>query len=162
MITFFLAGLISLTVSPMAIQSGEAVCPNTAVIFTCVASEVGVLRWRMNGNDIGEAFTSIDQAPKNQTIVPFVAYLNSSVPATGGINVTSTLVVTSLSGLQVGDAIECVDDTGPSIILNYTSRGIHSSWTEKHTHVQILLVPCTSNNLLVWEVKVEKTMPIKD
>lgn len=114
-----------LSVSPVGVQSGENVCPNTTVVFTCVANQVAVVTWTKNDTEI-HTFTSSVASPAHEDVSPFVAYLNSSIPvSSGGINATSTLVAMSISDLQSGENIGCGDGTitKKNIVLDYTVVG---------------------------------------
>ena len=112
-----------LTVNPVGVQSGESICPNTTVVFTCVADQVAVVIWTRNGTNI-VTFTSRDLPPIQRDSDPLVAFLkNSTAVSTGIINFTSTLEAVSILDLQNGESIGCKDRTEISIVLNYTIVG---------------------------------------
>ena len=113
--------LITLSAYPSGALSGGALCPDTSVYFNCTALNVAFLIWERNDGQIQD-YTPRDNATlQPETINGYTLFLNSSTPVVGGRrNLTSTLVGIVGSSLQTGDRIECVDNTGPLITLNFT------------------------------------------
>ena len=113
---------ISLTTIPSGVVTGAIVCPDTLVSITCIAYNVRALQWLRNDSEI-ESFTSLDMpssVPRQSG--PFSVYLNSSVnDGQNNLNVTSTLLGLA-SDFQRGDNVSCVDATGDSVVLNFTSE----------------------------------------
>ena len=110
--------------STVDVTSGEAVCPNTSLEFTCVGVEVGFLEWDRNGIEI-EDFNAGDSEQTEEFVYPFTLFLDmvSVVPPSSIANFTSRLVV-NLSDLMSGDEISCSQLTiQRSKILSYTPRG---------------------------------------
>ena len=108
------------------VPSDVSVCPTLRPVFTCNASEVGVLMWRHNGSEI-ITFTSSTSDNTVRTEGRFTATLisNQVVSGSAARNYLSTLTVQSLSDLEVGSTIECLDDEPSlqSIDINYTPIG---------------------------------------
>lgn len=113
---------ITLGVDPASVSSGGTLCPNTSIYFNCTALNVEFLIWERNDQQIQD-YTPLDNAPLNQIIGEYILFLNTSTPAQAvgeRRNLTSTLVGTLGSGFQTGDRIECVDNTGQLITLDFT------------------------------------------
>ena len=110
---------ITLTVDPISVTSGEAVCPATNVYFNCIAEGVVFLRWLRNSEEI-KVYIGQDNAPLQQQLPDYTVILNYSTSATQGLrNLTSTLVGAVGAGFRHGDQIECRDDSGQTRTLNF-------------------------------------------
>ena len=105
------------------VTSNVNICQNTTVEFTCVANEVAVQMWRENGNEI-LTFTPSSPTDCTEDFPPFTACLTINTGSTSN-NYRSTLTVQSISDLQSGDVIECLDDEASlqSINVSYTLIG---------------------------------------
>lgn len=111
--------MITLTVDPSGVTSGEAVCPGTSIFFYCIAKGVVFLRWLRNTAEV-KVYISQDDAPLQQRVGEYTLILNDSTPAAQGLrNLTSTFVGVVGTGFQNGDQIECRDDNGQSSTLNF-------------------------------------------
>ena len=114
--------------SSVDVTSGEAVCPNTSLEFTCVGVEVGFLDWNRNGTKIGD-FTAGDMEPMEVFVHPFTLLLDmvTVIPTTSVANITSRLLV-DISDLISGDQISCSQVRKKSSkTLSYTLRGNYAT-----------------------------------
>ena len=110
-------------------------CPNTTVEFTCVATEVAVLMWQRNGNEI---FTFTPSSPigcPENVPAPFTACLTINTGSTSN-NYRSTLTVQSITDLESGDVIGCLDDEASLQTINVSYALIGKSLlSEQYTIV---------------------------
>lgn len=109
----------------MDITSGQDVCSNVIVEFTCIATEVAVLNWFRNGLKIGDFDAGDIELRTESSPYTFVLDTLSVYPVAQGVlaNFTSRLLV-NLSDLTSGDNISCSHLTvGSPFLLNYQIKG---------------------------------------
>ena len=106
--------------SPVDVTSGNTICPNTKVEFTCIGISVTASTWRRNGMDI-DAFNVLSGLGRREPVDPFITFLdvNTGDPA----NMTSRLVF-NVSDVMSGDTIDCITSGGGrTVTLNYETIG---------------------------------------
>ena len=116
--------------STVVVTSGEAVCPNTSLEFTCVGVKVSFLDWDRNGMEIRD-FNAGDSGQTVLFVHPFTVFLDMvtivSVSSVTIANITSRLVV-NISDLMSGDQISCSQfPIESSKNLSYTLRGNYAT-----------------------------------
>ena len=126
---------LSLSVtSPIDVLSGNTVCSNTTVEFTCIASDIDTLGWQRGSRTMASMLITswhVSAAPHPYHDGSIDVYLNKTVIGDSDAegrqvftNITSTLVGTVDQGLHSGDEIRCVGristDVMESLILNYS------------------------------------------
>ena len=111
---------VSLTLtSPVDTTSGNTICPNTKVEFTCMGVSVTASTWQRNGMDI-ESFNVLSVLGRFEQD-PFITFLdvNTGDPA----NMTSRLVF-NVTDVMSGDTINCITDRGGRIVtMSYQTKG---------------------------------------
>ena len=128
LVTMYLAiimfvGQLSVTLtltSPVDVTSGNTICPNTKVEFTCIAVRVTGLAWRRNSMDI-DAFNVLSALGRREPVDPFITYLdmNTGDPA----NMTTRLVFNA-SDVMSDDTIDCITNRGGrTVTLSYQTKG---------------------------------------
>ena len=116
---------VSLTLtSPVDVTSGNTICPNTKVEFTCIAVSVTALTWRRNVMDI-DSFNVLSALGRREPVDPFITFLdvNTGDPA----NMTTRLVFNA-SDVMSGDTVDCITNRGGrTVTLNYETEGNNSN-----------------------------------
>ena len=102
---------LSLT-SPVDVISGNAICSNTTVEFTCNARNVETLGWHINNMSIESWYipttsSSVQVKERGQFEIKLYLNITDGEPPT----VSSRLVGRVDQGLYTGDEISCVDST---------------------------------------------------
>lgn len=111
--------------SPVDVLSGNAVCSNTTVEFTCIANNVETLGWHVNDRHIASWHVRSNVKPVDDGRVEAYLDLNDTIINEGQFNtVTSKLVSSVDQSLLNGDEIRCEGTTNmnveDSLVLNYS------------------------------------------
>ena len=98
--------------SPIDVLSGNAVCSNTTVEFTCIASGVDTIGWQINSGrrETWHATSSsrISYLDQNKIYFDSILWIGSSSNGAGIFNITSRFVGTIDHGLHSEDNITCL------------------------------------------------------
>ena len=115
---------LSLT-SPIDVTSGNAVCSNTTIEFTCNASNVETFGWHINNTSLNSWYipttsSSLQVIERGQFEIKLYINTTNGEPPT----VSSRLVGRVDEGLYNGDEIRCIGSTAvtvsQSLNLNYS------------------------------------------
>ena len=108
----------------MDVISGESVCPNTRVEFTCKGVKISVLAWKRSGVQI-DLFTFLSVSGSSLQQGPFTLFLDSiSLSADQTVANMSSRLVFYITDVNTSDRITCTNapSSERSEVLNYIRR----------------------------------------